>query len=333
MQIDELGEFGLIARIARQLGTGDASVIRGVGDDAAALRPRPGRLLLATCDSQVEGRHFLRSQISAEQLGHRLAAVNLSDIGSMGGQPRWALVSLILPTGIETAFVEELYRGLITELGRFGALIVGGNLSRGDRLVLDLTLLGEVDPALILRRDGARPGDAILVTGALGASAAGRAALGANLTGRQAEAAISAHLMPRARVREGMTIAATHVATAMADVSDGLGQDLGHICDASKVGAIVEAKDIPLAPATLAVAHQLGLDPLALALSGGEDYELLLTAPDSHVRELSARLQHTTGTPLTRIGHVETQAAGRRLRKSDGRLEPLPGRGWQHFGN
>ena len=332
MRLDELGEFGLIERIRGLAAGTDPSLVIGIGDDTAAIRPTPGQLLLATCDSLVEGRHFLRSQITAEQLGRRLAAVNLSDIGSMGGRPRWALVSLSLPPHTEVEFVEGVYRGLVAELARFGAVIAGGNLSGATELLLDLTLLGEAQPDQILRRDGARPGDMILVSGSLGASAAGRAALEAGLRGPEVAPLIAAHLTPEPRVFAGQAIARSRLASAMLDVSDGLAQDLGHICDASRAGAVVEAARIPISSATRALAGQIHLDPLKLALAGGEDYELLLTVPLARAGEMAIKVLAETGISLTPCGRIVPAEDGRSLQWPDGRREPLVAPGWQHFG-
>lgn len=333
MRLEEIGEFGLIERIQQLLKAAGSAVILGVGDDAAAMRPSPGTLLLATCDSQVEGRHFRRSNVSAEQLGRRLAAVNLSDIAAMGGRPRWALASLTLPATLEVEFIDGLYAGLIGELARFGAVIAGGNISGGDSLVLDLTLLGEAAPERVLRRSGAQPGDAILVTGSLGASASGRAALDARLDIPGVTAAVAAHLTPQARVTEGLALAGSGRVTAMLDVSDGLARDLGHLCDASGAGAIIELSLLPVSDSTRAVASALGLDPIVLALSGGEDYELLCTAPVAATPALIQGVHDVTGLPLTRIGTITAAEEGRWLLQADGSRAPLANWGWQHFGD
>ena len=331
MQVGELGEFGLIERLLAQLGEAGAGIALGAGDDAAAIIPTPGMLLLATCDCQVEDRHFRRDQISPEQLGRRLAAVNLSDIAAMGGLPRWALVSLCLPPATQTAFVDGLYRGLAAELGSFGAQIVGGNLAAGALLTLDLTLLGEVAPAELMGRGGARVGDAVLVTGSLGSSAAGRAALEAGLTSAAAQRSVAAHLTPQPRVPAGRAIAAGGLATAMIDVSDGFAQDLGHICDASATAAVVTAAALPITPETLAVAEALGVDPMRWALGGGEDYELILTAPERSASDLVEVVEREAGVILTRIGTIVPPGDGRWLERVDGSRVPLTAAGWEHF--
>ncbi len=329
MEAGQLGEFPLIDRLVERLSSG-RGVVLGAGDDAAALTPTPGMLLLATCDSQVEGRHFHRSRISPEQLGRRFAAVNISDIAAMGGEPRWTLVSLALPPQTEVEFVEALYSGLVTELLRFGAAVVGGNVAASETLMLDLTLLGEVAPEQMLRRGGAQPGAEILVTGTLGESAAGRAALDAGLLGPASAAAVARHLTPEPRVAAGRALGASGLASAAIDVSDGFAQDLGHICDASNVGAEVEADALPISEATRKLAGRLGLDPINLALAGGEDYELICTAAPADVARLAALVQQQAGVPLTRVGTVLAASEGRRLRLPGGVTAPLAG-GWQHF--
>jgi thiamine-monophosphate kinase len=331
MRVRDIGEFGLIERLATLAGRG-GGVVLGIGDDTAVLDTGGPRLLLATIDIQVEGRHFRRDRIDARRLGQRTAAVNLSDIGAMGGVPRWALVSLALPPDLEVAWVEDLYRGLTAELDRFGVVVVGGNLSGGAPIVVDLALLGEVERGRVLRRDGARPGDLILVTGTLGASAAGRFALDAGLDPADPHVAplVEAHLTPAPRLREGQAAAATGRVTAAIDLSDGLSSDLGHLCDASGVGAVVEAERLPLRAETRVVAARLGLDPVGLALAGGEDYELLLTAPPQALPELAAAVGAATGVALTAIGAITPAAEGRWLVR-DGRRLPLAASGWNHF--
>lgn len=331
MRIRDIGEFGLIERIAALTGAASGAVV-GIGDDTAVLDTGGPRLLLATIDIQVEGRHFLRNRIPARALGRRTAAINLSDIGAMGGEPRWALVSLALPPDLEVGWVEDLYRGLGEELGRFGAAVIGGNLSGGETIMIDLALLGEVERERLLRRGGARPGDAILVTGTLGASAAGRFALDAGLDPSDPAVAevIRAHESPIPRVTAGRAIAATGRATAMLDLSDGLSSDLGHICDASGTGALIDAAALPIAAATRSVAARLGLDPVRLAVAGGEDYELLLTATTEAVEPLRAAVRDAAAIDLTVVGRILPAAEGRWLSVAGGRA-PLTAAGWDHF--
>jgi len=337
----DIGEFGLIDRIARRLPAPGEGVVVGIGDDTAALRLSGNRLLLATCDIQLEGHHFLRDKITPQQLGRKALAINLSDIASMGGRPRYALVSLGLPKDLAVSWVDALYDGLQEEAARFSTSIVGGNITGSPLILVDITLFGEVEEDRLLRRSGARVGDRLLVTGTLGASGAGLAWLVARDEGRgtryeergmrdEVAQVLAAHLTPTPRVLEGRAIGATHAATAMIDLSDGLASDVGHICELSKVGVRVEAARLPIAPATRTVAAALGRDPVDLALFGGEDYELLLTAPAERVGELVAAVGQT-GTPLTDIGAIIPAAAGRTLLLADGRTVPLESGGWDHL--
>jgi thiamine-monophosphate kinase len=336
MRIGELGEFGLIERLRGRLPPPHRGTVLGAGDDTAALRPAPGKLVLATCDVQVEGRHFRRERIRPDQLGRRAIAINLSDIAAMGGEPRHGLISLVLPPDLEVAFLDAFYEGAGAELARHGADIVGGNLSGSTGgIVIDITLLGEVDALRIVRRSGARPGDALLVTGNLGASAAGRAIL----EGVCPPAAppdddgplLEAHLTPVARVLEGPYIAGEGLATAMLDVSDGLAGDLGHLCEASGVGVRVFADRLPVSEATRRAAARAGIDPLEWAVGGGEDYELLFTAPPGRAEDAAIAVERHTGTPVSLIGEIVTPERGRRLIWPDGAERPLAARSWDHF--
>jgi thiamine-monophosphate kinase len=347
-RLSDIGEFGLIDRIARRLPAPGAEVVVGIGDDTAALRVSGDRLLLATCDIQLEGHHFLRDKIAPQQLGRKALAINLSDIASMGGRPRYALVSLGLPKDLAVSWVDALYDGLQEEAARFGTSIVGGNITGSPLILVDITLLGEVEEDRLLRRSGARVGDRLLVTGTLGASGAGLAWLVAREEGRgtgdekrgtrneergmrdEVGEVLAAHFTPTPRVPEGRAIGATGAATAMIDLSDGLASDVGHICELSNVGVRVEEARLPIALATRVVAEALGRDPTAFALFGGEDYELLLTAPADRVGELVAAVGQT-GTPLMDIGAIVPAAAGRTLLLADGRTIPLEPGGWDHF--
>jgi thiamine-monophosphate kinase len=330
--VADVGEFALIDRLHARFRQAGVGVVKGIGDDTAALQVQPGNLLLATTDAAVEDVHFRRQTTTPFVLGQRVLAVNLSDIASMGGEPRWALLSLGLPPTTPLAWVEALADGLGTEAARYGMAIVGGNLTRSpDRLVIDVTLLGEVASDQVLYRTGARPGDRVLVTGTLGDSAAGLALLAGLTPGPSEEAAflIERHRLPTPRVAAGRAIAASGLATAMLDLSDGLAGDLAHLAEASGVGAVIDADRVPLSPAVRALAAATGQDPLAWALRGGEDYELLLTAPPSATDRLVAVVQ-ATGVPLTDVGEIRS-ARGLWLREPDGRSVPLGDVAWRHF--
>lgn len=335
MRIHEIGEFGLIARIAHALPAPGEGVIVGIGDDVAVLRPNGTRYILATCDIQVENVHFLRDRITPQQLGRKVVAINVSDIAAMGGVPRYLLVSLVLPKDTEVAFVDGLYGGMQEECLRWGVEIVGGNMAHSPGgIVVDLFLLGEVEPDRLLRRSSARVGDRVLVTGTLGDSAAGLALVlhpEAACLDEHRRWVLERHLTPTPRLREGRAIAQSGLATAMIDLSDGLASDIGHICEMSGVGVRIWADALPISGAARAVAEALGGDALDWALFGGEDYELLFTAPAEWAAELAHRVQEETGTYVAIIGEVAPAEEGMTLIHRDGVPVPLRKGGWDHF--
>ena len=246
----DVGEFKLIERIRSIVPRlQDASVVRGIGDDAAVLRLNNDRLLLATCDIQIQGQHFDVNDSTYYRIGKKAAAVNLSDIAAMGGVPRFALVSLGLPQELELNHFDDLYKGIGDTLRDFGTFIIGGNLSRSPGgIIIDITLLGETDGSSFVTRDGARQGDSIYVSGQLGAAAAGHHILQKRddaLNKKFAEI-ITAFCEPKPRVRLGHRLAQSGCITSMIDLSDGLLADLSHVCTASKVGAVLWKNKIPL---------------------------------------------------------------------------------------
>ena len=226
MLVREIGEFGLIERISAMLPEQAAGVVKGIGDDVAVLDTSGPEYLLATSDIQVEGVHFTREAITPYQLGRRVVAINVSDIAAMGGEPRWALVSLAMPEGTEVGYVEELYRGMREQAAQAGASIVGGNLSRiNSIMIVDFTLLGMVAPDLLILRSTARAGDAILITGSPGESRAGLELIrrpDIMLSPLYRQKLIERHLCPQPRLVEGQLLAHSGLVTSMIDVSDGV---------------------------------------------------------------------------------------------------------------
>lgn len=335
MQVSKLGEFGLIARIAEIVGEPGNDVVVGIGDDVAVLRTGGDKYLLATCDIQVEGVHFIRERISPNQLGRKAVAINLSDIASMGGVPKQLLISLILPQDTAVSYVDALYEGMKEETGQYGVDIVGGNIARSlSGLIVDIFLLGEVEPEFLLLRSGAKVGDQVLVTGYVGDSAAGLALLLAPeviCDNAHASKVLEAHLTPTPRLKEGRVIAKSGMASAMIDVSDGTIGDLGHICERSGVGAIVWAERLPISEAARAAAKAVGRNPLEWALGGGEDYELLFTAPPDRVEELASLVLTETGTPVSVIGEIVPAEKGIRVVGEGGEPLSLEREGWDHF--
>ncbi len=335
MLVKELGEFGLIDRIAAMLPQRPRGVIEGIGDDVAVLDTSGPEYLLATCDTQVEGVHFTREAITAFQLGRKVAAINLSDIAAVGGEPCWGLVSLCIPGQMEVGYIEEFYLGLREEMSLAGASIVGGNLSRMESLVVvDLTLLGQVEPRRLVRRSTARLGDAVVLTGSTGESRAGLELI------RRPEAAlvcpggqklIERHLTPRPRLAQGRLLGGSGLVSSMIDVSDGLIADLSHICKASGKGAQIEVESLPVSPELSEAALAAGADPLQWALAGGEDYELLFTCAEKNFPEIERMLSEQTGTSCAKIGII-TAGTGVSLRNAAGARVVAGAKGWDHFG-
>jgi thiamine-monophosphate kinase len=323
-----VGEFDLIERLRRLVPTAGPGVRTGIGDDAAVVS-LPRRTLV-TCDVQVEGVHFRRGMSAPGDVGWRALAVNVSDIASMGGAPRYALVSVLLPPGVSLRDVEAMYRGIGQAARAHGVIVVGGNISRtSGPLALDVTLLGEA--GRVLTRGGARPGDGVWVTGTLGNAAAGLfLARRPRVRVRGARALLRAYRRPSPRVRAGRALAARSAVTAAIDISDGTAQDLAHVLDASGVGAVVHLERVPVAPAVVAAAQAAHLDPYVWALGGGEDYELLFTARPGF--ETSARaVARVAGVAVTRIGEIVPRRAGRWIAGPAGRRTPLRPAGWDHL--
>lgn len=332
--IAALGEFGLISRLTAGLAS-HPDVLVGVGDDCAVLDLGGEQVLLATCDALLDGEHFLRAVATPEQIGRHAMAVNLSDIASMGGVPRYALVSLLLSADLPITFMDGVYRGLRLEAERYGAVIIGGNITRSPgSLGIDITLLGQARRDAVLLRSGAQPGDALLVTGWLGEAAAGlQLLLHPELAACSAvaERLKLAQLVPVPRVPEGRVLADLGVVTAMLDVSDGLAADLGHLCEQSVVGAQVDEAALPIHEATRQAAQLAGQSALDWALFGGEDYQLLFTAPPAAVSHIKEMLMITTGTMVSVIGEILPADAGLILRAPDGSSRLLAARGWDHL--
>jgi thiamine-monophosphate kinase len=325
MKLEELGEFGLIGRIAERV-TATAGISIGIGDDAAAVATEPGTVSLLTTDMLLEGVHFDLSFCTPENLGWKSLAVNLSDIAAMGGKPRYCLLSLAVPQGITVSFIDGFIDGLLACASDFGVTLIGGDTcSTRSGLVVSLTVMGEQLPDRVVPRSGARPGDLILVTGTLGDSALGLRQL---MAGHRDGQAILRHLEPSPRVREGLMLAEEKLPTAMIDVSDGLLADLGHILKRSAVGAYLELERLPLSPEVAAHVSDQVADPFNLPLSGGEDYELLFTIPPD--RETAARKALSTlGTSVSVLGKITT--SGLRVVDLNGKDYPVVARGYNHF--
>jgi len=339
MPLNELGEFGLIERIRKLLPANPPHVVEGIGDDVAVLAHPGSDYLLATCDVQVEGVHFLPRFLAPRQLGRRVMAVNLSDLAAAGGAPLWALVSLCLPENTQPAFVEELYGGMLEELHPAEGVIVGGNVAASPcGLVIDVSLLGRVAPEHLVLRKGAREGDRILVTGFPGDSKAGFELLRRPdllVSSSIRERLVAKHLTPSPRLWQGRALGRSGRVRAMVDVSDGLLADLGHICQASGLGAQVWVEEVPVSDAAREAAGICGGDVVKWALSGGEDFELLFTAGEEDVPCIMELLRERRDVPCRVIGRMTAPHLGMEVIFPDGSrtlADPFAaGSGWDHF--
>jgi len=329
MRLDKLGEFGLIERIRKAAPKG-RGVRAGIGDDAAWLDCRSPTFLLTT-DMLVEDVDFRLAWSPFYSLGYKTLAVNLSDIAAMGGTPAYLTLSLGIPSDFTTQNVDEFYRGVTFLARRSGVSLVGGDISAAQRFFISAALIGHC-PSMPVLRSGARAGDDLYVTGTLGDSALGLDLLKKNRRrGRRAATAylIRRHQYPRARLKAGALLARLRLARSMIDVSDGLLQDLSHLCNASAVGAEIRENALPLSAAYKALA---GAKRSVYALTGGEDYELLFSVRPRDRNRLE-KIIGKLGVPIARIGKCLPAGNGIRVIDAQGQPTFFPRKGYDHFKN
>ncbi len=332
--IGELGERALIERIRARFPAAAGALHTGIGDDAAVSAGRRGELQVLTTDALVEGIHFDLGFSSFADVGYKALAVNVSDVAAMGGTPRLALLSLILPDRLTVAEIDALLDGFAEMALESGVTLAGGNIARSPGpLILDVTAVGDVRERRVLTRGGGRPGDILYVTGTIGAAAAGLGWLRQHRGTGAAEPVdvlplTARHRRPSPRVRVGAILGRTRSATACMDLSDGLADAVTAIARASGTGAVIDASAIPIAPGASRWFAAEGQRPVEAALAGGDDYELLFAvSPRRHGRLRTVR-QQARGVPITRIGELTPAPAI--LLKTDGASEPLPS-GFTHF--
>jgi len=315
-----LAEKALIARIRRQAAKKNG-IIAGIGDDCAVLRIPPGHEALVTTDFSLEGIHFRREWHPPESVGHRCLTRGLSDIAAMGGQPIAAFLSLALPRTLPQKWVDEFMRGLLSLAQKFSVSLAGGDTAESPGGVLaDIVVLGSVPKGKAILRSGAKPGDRIYVSGELGGSPATLRRMMERPKRKLSPRDFPRHFFPEPRLAIGRFLREKGLASAMIDLSDGLSTDLAHICDESGTGAQIESVSIPIASIGRP-AHEVNLTS---ALHGGEDYELLFTAP-RHKR-VPGRI---AGVPISEIGRITSNK--RVLLTMDGEGFELKPQGWQHF--
>jgi thiamine-monophosphate kinase len=315
-----IGEFELIRRFFTDQAVKQASTVLGVGDDCALLRVEEGQDLAVTADTLVEGVHFL-PDVDPESLGHKVLAVNLSDLAAMGAEPRWVTLALTLPHS-DRAWLQSFATGFFALAERHGVELIGGDTTRGP-LTITVQALGLAPRGYALRRSGARPGDLVYLTGELGAAGLGLK-IRQGRTGIDDPTAVVRLEKPEPRIDAGIRLRG--LASSCIDVSDGLAADLGHILEASGVGATIEWDRLPLTDGVSRYIAETG--DWRMPLSAGDDYELCFTVPPANRDELEQRLA-TGDCPFAPIGRIDSQAGLRLLR--DGRSIELPQDGYQHF--
>ena len=303
MKIRDIGEIGLIKRIAKNIRC-DKSVVRGIGDDTAVIDWTKDKYLLFTCDMIIQDVHFKLGKATPFQIGWKAMARNVSDIAAMGGMPKYVLVSMGLPPKLPVAFVDGIYKGMKAVATKFRTNIVGGDTSRSNKIVIDISMLGEVERRNLVTRSGARKGDVIMVTGGIGGSIKGR------------------HLSFKPRLDEARMLVKNFKVSSMIDVSDGLAIDLWRILDASRVGGRIYENAIPVSR---------DADSFEKAIRDGEDFELLFTMSAKEAKSFFKKALAKIQTPVTLIGEILDKKDGYTLVASDGSKKRLSPKGYLHF--
>lgn len=303
----------------------------GIGDDAAVWQPSRSHRSVITTDALLEDVHFRRSTMTAADIGWRALASNISDVAAMGATPVLATVALGLPPDFGLRSIRELYEGMLALAADARCAIVGGDITRSDKLSLAITVVGEVRPSNLKLRSGARPGDVLAASGPLGASLAGLMLAEGRVTfsdAALAEEALLAHRRPEPRWREGRFFAASANVHAMMDISDGISTDAGRLAAASGCAVVLD-EALPIAACALEAGRSLEGGPAAFALKGGEEFELLVAVEARAFRYLAGRYEATFGRPLLRVGEVR-EGSGLTMRKGEG-FVPITPIGWDHI--
>ncbi|OGP74022.1 MAG: thiamine-phosphate kinase [Deltaproteobacteria bacterium RBG_16_49_23] len=328
-RLQDIGEFGLIAKIRNWMDVSRSDLIRGIGDDAAVVESGKKALLITT-DILIEDIHFERSWTDPFRLGKKALAVNLSDIAAMGGIPKYFLISIGLPKHLSFSFISLFYRGLKDAARRFGVDLIGGDTSLSRKIIINICLIGEGKKGNLLFRNGAKIGDDLYVSGTLGDAALGLKVLQDKRLRKKPKGLVERHLSPVPRIELGQALAGKRFASAMIDVSDGLLSDTLHIIEESKVGARIWEDRIPLSGPYRRWVSTYSKDPYRIALSGGEDYELLFTASPKRKAGILS-LARSLAIPITHVGEIIPEKERLHLIRKDGK-EISPRRfGFDHF--
>ncbi len=324
------GEFALLDQLSRHLSPAGPTLPVGYGDDAAILDLQ-GRHAVVSVDALVEGTHWTSALSTPADVGWKAVSVGLSDLAAMGASPVAAVIALHLPPHVRSTEVDELYGGLAEAAATYGLALVGGDTVASAEYAISVTVMGAVEPGRGVLRSGARAGDALVCIGSLGRASAGLAAATATGPDGSDPLLLAAHRRPRPLLRAGGVLAEGG-ARAMIDVSDGLGADLGHICRASGVDAVVQAERLPICDRVRAVADRLHVDPIEFAC-GGEDLALIAAMPAEDAERTAALAGREEGAPAAVIGRVEAPSrdGGTVTLEGKGESEDLTGRGYEHL--
>ena len=333
LKIQDIGEFGFIESIKDNCHYSLHRLIKGIGDDCAVIGPYDGHVFLITTDMLVENIHFLMEKMPPEHLGQKAIAVNLSDIAAMGGTPLHCFVSIAIPKSMDVSALHSVYTGMKTMCRKYGVNILGGDTSASpEKLMINVTLIGEALEEDVLYRKGAVPGDRIYVTGTLGDSAGGLKLIreDASVQEKWALTLIETHNRPVPFLEAGRIIARSKFAGAMIDISDGFISDLRHICQASGVGARFFCTAIPLSEELRILTETKTLDPYEFALYGGEDYRLLITVPLKNCDEFESLFEGENPCRVFQVGEITVQKEIRMV-MADGEEKVCHARGFDHF--
>lgn len=333
LKMEDIGEVGFIRSILEDCHFSTAKLIRGIGDDCAVIGPYEDRVFLITTDILLEDVHFILGKIPPEHLGEKAISVNLSDIAAMGGKALHAFVSLAVPKHMRVETIQSVYRGIKAVCRRYGVNILGGDTSASpDRLLINVAIIGESPEKEVVYRSGAGPGDGIYVTGTLGDSAAGLKLIKGEAVAPVpvVSALIEAHNRPVPFLEAGRMIASSGLASAMIDLSDGMVSDLRHICESSHVGARLSQMGVPISNELRIFSEINGLDPYDLALSGGEDYRLLVTVPEKNSGLFLRMFENGVPCQISRVGEI-LEMDGIEITRPDKTIERLDVKGFDHF--
>lgn len=329
-------EREIIELLARLTAGTSPELLTGIGDDCAVIRKNERQSWLVTMDTLVEGVHFDRSWHAAGLLGRKSVSVNISDIAAMGGTPTFVFLSLALPAGFDPRWLEDFSQGLAAACREFGCLLAGGDTVRSTAgVVITLTVIGEAESERVVLRSGARSGDTLWVSGALGKAAAGLELCRQGRTDEpRLHELVLAHLDPSPRLALGRRLAQAGIIHAMMDLSDGLATDLAHLCQQSRVGVRIDPVRLPVPSCLREAALLLGRDYLAWMVAGGEDYELAFAAAPEQEETILA-LAAEAGVPVTAVGIFDEQPGVRLVRPGPAGIgkveEDISYGGYDHF--